>query len=293
MSGCTQSYAPLWYLLKFLRKREKNARNRVRQAEPKSEKIHPSKKDFPFTSQRPTDKNYRLKKTPLSPHLVSLVVLLCVLMVALSVEGAIVNGGFENNIISNPGDSISESDLASWTVSPPARTIVRGQGAPNGDPWKLAPYAGSIAATFASDTNATGAGGSLTQAPSPTTDVLKTYNVSMWVANPIQDTANFDNVFSVSWAGTLITLSGSFITEVVLSPKTYIVTPQTDWFQITAVVQGTGVPSDLVISARNNNWATLVDEVIFEETPEPSTVVMLGAGAAIMGLRRRRQQRSL
>ena len=252
-----------------------------------------SGKGLPFTQRQPTGSGYRLKKAPFNYRVVSLVVFLCVVMVAFSVEGAIVNGGFENAII-DPSSPILESTMAGWTVSPPASTIVRGEGtAPPFGQWGMSPKAGSIVASFVSDNDAAGAGGSLTQAP-PTTDVLKTYNVSMWVANPIPDAANFNNVFSVSWAGSLITLSGgSFITEVGGSPQTYVVTPETDWFQITAIVQGTGLPSDLVISARNNNWATLVDEVIFEETPEPSTLVMLGAGAAIIGLRRRRQQRSL
>ena len=218
--------------------------------------------------------------------------LLGVVLLPFSVEGAIVNGGFENNITSLLGAPIAESDLASWAVSPPGTTIVRGQDTGSSFvPWNLAPKAGSIAASFSSDTDATGAGGSLTQAPT-TTNLLKTYDVSMWVANSIQDAANFNNVFSVSWAGSLITLSGSGINQIGAT-KTYIVAPETNWFQITATVQGTGVPSDLVISARNNNWATLVDAVIFEETPEPSTLVMLGAGAVIMGWRRRRQQRSL
>lgn len=274
-----------------MHKSEKSARNRVRRAEPGSEQDSSLKKGFSFTEQQPSDKFYSLKKTALSSHLFSLVVFLCVLMGSFSMEAAIVNGGFENTII-NPSDPILESTMAGWTVSPPGSTIVRGvdTGPPFGQ-WGLSPKAGSIAASFASDNNATGPGGSLTQAPL-TTDLLKTYNVSMWIANPIQDAANFSNVFSVSWANSLITLAGSGITQIGAT-QTYIVTPETSWFQITAVVQGTGDPlSDLVISARNNNWATLVDEVIFAETPEPSTLVMLGTGAAIMGLRRRRQQRA-
>lgn len=202
------------------------------------------------------------------------------------------NGGFEDTII-DPSSPFLESSMESWVVSAPGTTTVRGEDTGlNYAPWYLAPYAGSIAASFASDNDATGAGGSLGQAP-PTTDVLKTYDVSMWVANPIADAANFNNVFSVSWNGSLITLAGSGITQIGAT-QTYIVTPETNWFQITAIVPGTGNPlSELVISARNNNWATLVDEVMFEEVPEPSAVVMLAAAAAIMGLRRRRRPTAL
>ncbi len=216
--------------------------------------------------------------------------LLCATFFAPQADGAIVNGGFED--ILDSSEPVLKSSLDSWTV-----TQLTGPGDPTYEVLgrdttllytALAPHGGNIAAMYFSSNDATGNGASLSQAS--TTDTSKTYNVSLWLANSILDTGNFNNVFSVSWDGALISLSGANITEIGLT-KTYIVTPNTGWTQITATnLPVTSTSTNLIISARNNNWATLVDDVVVEETPEPSTLVMLGVGVAAMSLRRRRQR---
>ncbi len=176
-----------------------------------------------------------------------------------------------------------------WTISAPDifNNVV---GVDTAVQYALAPHSANIAAAFSSDTDATGAGASLSQMAS--TLPILTYDVSLWVANPIQDAANFNNVFSISWNGQLISLSNPYLTETASGSKMYVVTPSTPWFQLVVTnLPVTGAMTELKISARNNDWATLVDDVIVEPTPEPSTVVMLCAGAALLGARRRRQQR--
>ncbi len=216
----------------------------------------------------------------------SLGALLGVLLLAPLAEGAIVNGGFENTL--DTSEPVWKSSLDNWSVSQVVGTneVI---GRDTTTLYALAPHSGSIAAAYFSSTPATGAGASLSQAS--TTDTTKTYDISLWLANPILDALNQNNVFSVSWDGNLISLSGSNITETGVGTKTYIVTGNTGWTQITATnLPATTTSTNLVITARNNDWATLVDDVIVQETPEPSTLVMLGVGAAAMSLRRRRQR---
>ena len=160
--------------------------------------------------------------------------------------------------------------------------------------WALAPHGGNIAAAFNSDNNATGNGASLTQ--TLTTNPSQTYNLSLWVANPINDTGNLHNVFSIGWGGNapanLIALSGTNLVS--LGGNQYQVKGDANtWYQITATgLTVTGTSTDLVINARNNNWATLVDDVMVDGVPEPSSAMMLGVGAVVLGFRRRRQQKA-
>lgn len=184
--------------------------------------------------------------------------------------------------------------VAPWTISPDQtdpNNLLHVVGTDPSSLYGLAPHAGNIAAVFHSDTNATGPGASLTQ--TLTTSTANTYDVSLWIANPLQQAAQVNNVFSLSWNGQLLTLSDTNLTETSPGAKTYVIASYTTWFQLLVPnLTVTGTSTDLVISARSNDWATLVDDVIVQETPEPSTVVLLCAGAALMGSRRRRQQRS-
>jgi hypothetical protein len=201
------------------------------------------------------------------------------------------NGSFEQILI--PGPPWATSTLDGWLVGE-----ILGTGGPNQNKvdgldtsfqYALGPHTGDIAAAFNSTTNTVTTGGVATLTQTLTTDPSKTYDLSLWVANPIEDSSNFNNIFSVSWNGTLVTLSGPYVTEVGLT-KTYLITPETDWFQL--VIPGlsvTGTATALVISGRNSDWATLVDDVVVLEIPEPVTLILLGIGALLVAFYRSRR----
>ena len=223
----------------------------------------------------------------------SFVLIFSIFILPLSItQGAIVNGGFEDGATVVPPPQISDAPLTGWTIQSDASNQVNGRDTTI--LWALAPHGGNIAAAFNSDNNATGNGASLTQ--TLTTNQSQTYNLSLWVANPINDTGNLNNVFSIGWGGNapanLIALSGTNLVS--LGGNQYQVKgdPNT-WHQITATgLTVTGTSTDLVINARNNNWATLVDDVMVDGVPEPTSVMMLGVGAVVLGFRRRRQQKA-
>jgi PEP-CTERM motif len=214
-----------------------------------------------------------------------------------TVQGAIVtNGGFEANtdLVTPPWPT---APLTGWTKGEIVGTGVPGQNRVDGlDPiflYALAPHSGNIATAFNSDSDTVTKGGFATLTQALATDITKTYDVSLWVANPIMDAGNFNNAFSVSWDGALVTLSGTYITETAPGSKTYKVTPNTTWFEITAsFLPVTGTSTSLVVSGRNSDWATLVDDVSIVETPEPTTLAMLGTAFLVMGLRRNRHGRA-
>lgn len=210
----------------------------------------------------------------------------CALATMCTLEAAIVNGGFEDDAYSL--DSIPQAPLTGWSKTPgPETTVVGEDTGLGGPPWGLSPHSGSIAARFSSGASETGAGASLSQAV--VTDTAYTYDVSLWVANPLQEVGGTNNVFSLNWNGNLVALSHANLTEISSGAKIYVVASGTAWFQL--LITGlpvAGTSTTLVISARNNDWATLVDDVVVQETPEPSTVLLLFTGAAILGMRRRR-----
>jgi hypothetical protein len=171
-------------------------------------------------------------------------------------------------------------------------------------------HSGNIAVAFAPSSNitlGTVAMGTLST-PIPTT-VGTNYNLSFWISNPTAGGA-MDNLFSVSWNNVLLNLSDSNVNLVSSSnfstpnggpgqlPGTagqYVVTPNTNWFQViinNLPAASSGNSTNLTFSGQNNSWATLVDDVIVQDTPEPSTEVLLGIGTVLAGMRRRRQQRS-
>ena len=212
-------------------------------------------------------------------------------------EGAVVNGGFEDNVTLQTPPAVSFAPLTGWTRQTDAQNDVIGRD--TSTLYALPPHTGNIAAAYYSGTNAGGNGASLTQ--TLTTDVTKTYNLTLWVANSIADTSNLNNVFSVGWggnlAGNLIALSAPGARLIPLGGNLYQVqgdpNPITSWFQVTATgLTPAGATTDLFINARSNDWAILVDDVTVDVVPEPATVAMLGVGAVLMGFRRRRQQRS-
>jgi hypothetical protein len=217
-------------------------------------------------------------------------------LVPASVEATIVaNGSFEQNQTSTP--PFPMAPMTSWIVgemlgTPPTPDQNRVVGMDTQFQYGLAPRTGNIAAAFNSNTNTVTTEGFATLTQVLTTDTTKTYDVSLWLANPIDDNSNFNNVFSVEWNGSLVTLDVPSKMDEVFGTKTYIINPNTPWFQVFIPnLAVTGTSTSLVISARNSDWATLVDDVSVIETPEPTTVIMLGTGILLMGLRRNRSAR--
>lgn len=241
-----------------------------------------------------------MKRSTRHPHLVCFGLLFAsFVMGGLKLKAAIVaNGDFENlatfNADWNPTvvlDPLPPNSQIS--VADPADTIPR---------YALTAHSGSIAVAFASDSNAP-AGSMASISQSLTTDNSKTYNLHFWIENTAQVTDPRQNLFSVSWNGTLLNLAlYSPLFKIPTGPveltgggpDQYVLDPNTNWTEIIIPNLNPNLlgPTVLKFEGQNNNWVTLVDQVLVEETPEPSTIVMLGAGAVLMGLRRRRQQRS-
>lgn len=221
---------------------------------------------------------------------VTLAVLFCMFGTPYATKGAIVNEDFENGITLVGG--VSQSNLPNWTVSNNPNTFVNGTD--TSSLYGFAPHSGKIATRYFSDTGASDSGGSITQ--TLTTVAGQTYTISLYVANAIADTGNLNNEFSIGWGGNapanLITLAGTNVVpiggnkyEVAGDPN-----PITVWHLVTATATATGTSTDFVINARNNDWQTLVDDVMVDVVPEPSTAVLLGIGSALFGFRRRRQK---
>jgi hypothetical protein len=231
-----------------------------------------------------------LKTFTLQAAVASCLLLLCALIVGpTSVQGAIVtNGDFENTVtfaadwnpVSVTGTSTVEALESNLAYAAPAHSGVIAVGF-SSNPDAPANSLASISQTLA-------------------TDSTKTYDVSFWIENTGELTDPRQNLFSVRWNNVLQDLSAYFSLpnpsngELAGTAFQYVVDANTTWFQIvlTNLAPGAGSTTELKFEGQNNNWVTLVDDVLVQETPEPSTLVMLGAGAVLMGLRRRRQQRA-
>ena len=251
-----------------------------------------------------------LKKIPLNVSAGFFAVIFSMLVVpASTVEGAIVffddfeNGGLITTTNSG-ADGSWVAPLSQWSVTPVGSVLGCDQYSFNASTY-LPPYSGKIAAAFVSATNdgtvATGA-----MSASISTTPSQTYNLHFWISNPTPDLNARQNLFSLSWDNHYLDLTSYSPTPNFFSLHTapgdlpgtadqYVVKPNTNWFEIfvtNLTPNQFGSSTSLKFEGQNNNWATLVDNVLVEETPEPSTVVMLGAGAVMMGLRRKRQQKS-
>lgn len=164
----------------------------------------------------------------------------------------------------------------------------------------FAPHSGHIVAAFHAFGNGGGTFTSSMERQVPTALFANgTYDISFWISNPIADTNARQNLFSLRWGTTLLDLSSydarfklpSLLNdELPGGPNEYVLDANTNWFQV--VITGLTATSSntlLKFTGQNNHNATLVDDVTVVETPEPSTLVLLGAGMAITGLRRRRR----
>lgn len=237
------------------------------------------------------------------------------MLASCKMQGAIVFvDNFENNPINNNsganGAWTADFDASKWTVGGNGAVAGTDQYSFSGLTY-LPPHSGHIAAAFFYSVNdGTVSTASLSAtSPNVSTTLGTTYNVSFWVSNPVAVSTARQNLFSVSWNGTLLNLADPLVNpnsysnfstpnpgagELPGSAGQYVVTPNTNWFQvyISNLTPGPGATTSLAFSGQNNNWATLVDDVMVAETPEPSTVVMLGVGTLLMGFRRRRQQKA-
>lgn len=229
----------------------------------------------------------------------SLSLALGILMQPLSkTEGAIVNGSFESGpsvITSLSGGTAVGGGDAPWTVGDlfgwevggggPNNVLASNQNiyygtVSNGDPAGGGPHSGTLAAVFP---NFPTYDGYISQ------QVLSTvagqeYKISFWLSNQIGDATN--NSMTVNWGGTN---SGTSIIGGVnlLGPTPLPVS--VGWtlheFTVTAPTNN----ARLSFIGGNSAAGNLVDDVSIAETPEPGTMVLLGAGAAMMGLSRRRR----
>ena len=212
--------------------------------------------------------------------------MLAIVPAATEAANIVLNPGFEDINVAGP---IPTSTLQNWTTTETA-LVNEVDGTDTTVLYGLAPHGGSIAAAFFSATNAVGAGASLTQAL--TTVAGQAYNLSFWLANPIDDPQNLNNAFSVMWDGNLISLSGTNL--VVDGVNTYKVQgDETNWYQVTATgLVASGASTNLVFSARNNDWATLVDDVEVSAVPDNGpTFALLGIALTGLTLYSRKAQR--
>jgi hypothetical protein len=254
-------------------------------------------------------KTLHLKTKILKFSLGSIATLVGILMfLSAPAKGQIVNGGFED--APNGTVPFATSTLANWNpansdASPTPLTQVIGE---NPTAYGFTAHGGVISAVFTSQANAT-AGAMATLSQSFTTTVGQTYNIQLFVANPSNDPTSTLNLFQVAWNGnavdltnpTIVTMgSGNFSvaslsnpTQLGGVPGTYVVAPNTGWFEVDIAVTAPTASSSITIAAQNNSsLATFVDDVSITPTPEPSAVVLLVAGAGLIGLGRRRQQRA-
>lgn len=248
--------------------------------------------------------------------------LLSVIMLCVPpIEAAIVNGDFETDLVAgNP----ATSPLTAWSptnalygtnsqfgttvlgIDPAFYNSTFGSlvSAGGGTP------GGSISAVFTTAP----AGRNIISMGSISQNVVTTpgylYDIRLWVANLPTGNSNQpdlgarENLFSVSWNGAPIDLSlwnANFATPVPSNPNetelpgpagTYVLKATGGWtlLLITNQAASAGATTNLTISAQNNNSATAVDAV--DVVPEPSSIALLAAGAALAGLRRRRERKA-
>ena len=260
-----------------------------------------------------------LKKTAPFPRVAIIIMLLSmVMLLAPKTDAAIVDGDFESTAdLSGP---IATATLATWspTNSVDGTTLVVGT-----DPYFHnsvfnslvsaggGTTGGSISALFLTSPAGYSPANSMASiSQNVATTPGKFYDIRLWVANISTDingqgdAGARENLFSVTWDGNLVDLSAvdpvhfaapnpanPNAVELAGATGTYVLTATGGWTLVTFQKQASGATTTLTISAQNNNNATAVDAVDVVETPEPSSVILLAAGAAIAGLRRRRAQR--
>ena len=266
-----------------------------------------------------------LKKTAPDFRVGFIFMLFSVIMLCVpKTDAAIVSDGdFETDINLPVGNPVT-SDLPSWapTNSPDGKTVARGV-----DPAYYNSVFGSLVSTGGGTPGGSVSavfvtspvGGQISMASISqhvSTTPGKFYDIRLWVANmsttgPTGSTAPDlgarENLFSIKWGSEFINLADVDpvhfaapnplnLSAAELDPlgvgitDTYVLTATGGWTLVTFQRQASSTTTTLTISAQNNNNATAVDAV--EVVPEPSSIALLAAGAALAGLRRRRQQRA-
>ncbi len=259
-----------------------------------------------------------LKNAPPESRVGYFFTLLCMLMICVPTSnGAIVNGDFEDNAdLSGP---IASAPLTGWSPTTAGTAIVLGTDPffhnSNFQSLVGGTTGGSISALFLNDQGVKAPANSMasiTQNISTTPGQF--YDIRLWVANlsttatGAGDPSARENLFSLTWNGAPIDLTQLSIVghehfatpnpanpnavELAGNSRTYVLAADSAWTLVIIPNQAaalTGLTTTLTISAQNNNNATAVDAV--DVTPEPSSIVLLIAGAAFAGTRRRRQQR--
>jgi hypothetical protein len=262
-----------------------------------------------------------LKKIAPEPSRIAAVVI-CFLCAVISrtAQGAIVfTDDFETGRVNLNapetelnGQWITTPNLSGWTLGG-TQDVAGTDAYSSPDGTYFQPHSGHIAAAFYSSGN-TGTvpierpfplsqdTGSISRNITTANFLDGTYNIRFWVSNPIADVNARQNLFSVTWGGIALDLSSYDVrfkapvtpldggNELFGGPREFVVDAGTDWFEvnINGLTASAGTTT-LKFTGQNNNSATLVDDVSVEETPEPSTLVLLGAGAALTSLRRRRR----
>ncbi len=164
----------------------------------------------------------------------------------------------------------------------------------------VAPHSGHITAAFFSAGNSSDPNtASIERTIATSTAPGFTYDIHFWISNPITNTSARQNLFSVTWGNTVLNLSSYdplfktpdiLLNELQGGPNEYVLAPNTNWFEVTLTgLTATSANTVLRFTGQNNNSATLVDDITVVETPEPTTIALLGAGAVLVGMRRKRR----
>lgn len=197
------------------------------------------------------------------------------------------------------GQWITTPNLSGWTLSG-TEDVAGTDSYSSPDMVYKTPHSGHITAAFFAAGN-TGVANTASMQRNVTTSAAPgfTYDIHFWISNPLADTNARQNLFSLTWGSTVLDLSSydaRFKTPNLLAMELpgglneFVLDANTDWFEVNITgLTASSSSTVLKFTGQNNNSATLVDDVSVVETPEPSTVVLLGAGAALMGMRRRRQ----
>jgi hypothetical protein len=224
-----------------------------------------------------------------------------------SVPELVMNGGFEDGVVQvlpvngtavgGGSTSLKNGSLASWDVGPSTNmpnVLATNESLyfatiANGDPAGGGPHSGEVAAVFP---NFPTYDGYVSQAIAGVV-AGGAYRISFWLSNQIGTNPN--NYMDVNWGGSIASLGAPITGGMSLSggsPSIPGAIPiGTAWTYYQFDVVATSNNARLSFIGGNSAAANLIDDVSVVAIPEPSTLIMLGAGMFLMGLRRHRRAR--